>query len=368
MKKKDRKRIQRYSAKKDNVEIDKPISFRQKVVNLLKKNLFWTIFGTIAGILGTGGIYLAIDHYRQEHADITFSIGEIVVKPGTEITVFYLFPIEKFRNHPHPFFGYLPLKFTNKNKYDIENCIIWLTTYPFTEDKTIYELSKGGKVTTTANKKIITNSRFFGNDDIGELEDSEAIQRSCILYTEIPQERIIYKIPRFMALTESKLFEKFKIDTTRFRIDGYTSQLKDFFPLELEYIRKNNNQTVSIKIPTRVIQYLDIDSLITEYERNGSIGGTVIRDKNVKQISCILIYPHYYIEDGIWNISLENPTVYYCEYDTPYRKNIFRQKRKIVIYDSDGKIVREDKIKDTEKRANAIMRFYTPGVREITTE
>lgn len=243
--------------------------FIQKTLQMLTKNLFWSIIAAITALLT---LSISIPAYvKSQRRKVTVSIGDFEIKNGELVNIYYLLPAENIRCGEES--GILPIELTKKRGSNTENFILHIEARPYLKKKTVYISDENGEH-HPEEKIIAIDTKLRPNQDnklahlLPEYIRREYFKCDSVLY----HERVYYHIGELNPQTKTRLYEEFLIDTTRVPMlgDHYTP-VEDFFMLNLNYSYKDMEEGFECPVNLWILNFSSLEEMAADCETLGTL-------------------------------------------------------------------------------------------------
>lgn len=302
-----------------------------KVKAFVKKHLTWVVFGGICAVVS---VYFAIRsdirESEKESARLDIKIGGLSFRNHESILIYYICPSSELKINPIQ--GALPITFTNKLQYDINNVRVRL--------RAPLSINDNQKIKTPLSD-IHQPKRFFNQENTNKITFSD--QAFCT-YSYFPQEdceTVDYFLGNIYPGTTITINQNFLIDT----LTPYTTTIIEGKPTMVDswlfYIDcfQSNQTAYSLKVLLAVVDGQKIEDLGKLFDSLEYMPASV-SERSWFPIFC----PLYYVDSlGIKQLDLSQITVYTGEY---LPEKWFR-KEKVKLYDKDKSLLMTCPLKDT---------------------
>lgn len=291
-----------------------------KILNWLKGSAIGAILGAVAAAFT---LYWGFSD-RLKKPDLEISIKGHSMSKGPKCDIYYLIPQDYFESDMK---GALVFELSNQGKAELENAYTSFETSSVYQTEEQMTLSTG--VAQTVDNKTLRFRRFAQQDTVdfvaGEqikVSYSDEDETMTCLFKTIQRGLVKLVQPVF---TIDKEFMK-EIDAaaqTNNLGEHLGAKVYDAFSMDLSYGATGIKADKVKGIKVVVAEDCSIEELLSYYEKDGSLFSAVIYDEdNVKKnrCNCILVYPRYYVIDGVVNLDVDGGQYYYVEYDLKSKK------------------------------------------------
>lgn len=340
------------------------VPFIEKIIGILKTNLFWCIIGTIVAMIA---LSLTITTYvKTQKRKVSVSIGDFEIKNGELVNIYYLLPAENIRCGEKS--GILPIELIKKRGSNTENFILHIEARPYLKKKTIYVSDENGEL-HPEEKIIAIDTKLRSNTDnkLAHLLPEYICREYFKCDSVLNQERIFYHIGQLNPQTKTRLYEEFSVDTTRVRMpDNHYTPVEDFFTLNLNCSYKDMEEGLDCSVNLWILNFSSLEEIAADCKATGTLTwGRITRLPAPKSILNLIICPGYEIGSMAKQaFSLNTTKIYSFEHDL---ETLFH-KRRLVIKDNSGNIFKKYEFDDSAEKRAFFKKNYDSYDKKITTK
>ena len=274
-------------------------SILQKILVWIKDNTIWTILGVILAAIPV--IWTAIDRAKKPEMDIAISGHSLTNAPKCDI--YYLVPREYVESGTK---GSLLLEVLNLGKVDLKNVYASMKTHSAFSTEQSMTLASG-KAQTVKNH-VLRFRRFVEHGHADNIMGERIVvsysgdEEELTAHFSTIQRGLAKRIQPVFTIDREKEKKSDAIAAAYNLGNSGFAKIFDGFEFDLDYAATGLSAKSISGIDVIVAEDHSMEELIANYEKEGTlVSGGMFGEEEYESGKgrCVLLYPKYFVEDGV---------------------------------------------------------------------